>query len=201
VLLFTAVSLYPGGTVFAQQGPGSFWLNFLCDVTADVAVNGIPNPLGSAFAKAALVALGCGLFCFWLLLPSVLGRRGFAARVAQSLGLASLFGLALAPFTGGRAHVIAVLGSAVPAMAAGAWGVVASWKHPQSRLAAVVSTATVVAALVDAALYVDSYLHTPRVVVLALPVMQKVALLGTIGWMALVAGAGLRLTSRRPGTA
>jgi hypothetical protein len=187
-----AVVLYPGGTVFARQGPGSFWLNFLCDVTADVAVNGLPNPRGSACAKAAMVAFGCGLACFWSLLPRVLSRQGVAARAAQFLGLASLFGLALAPFTEGRSHVVAVMGSSIPAMLAGGWGVVATWKHAQSRLAIATSSATVLAALVDAVLYVDSYLHTPRVVVPALPVLQKVALLGTITWMALVARTGLR---------
>jgi hypothetical protein len=191
-LLALGVWLYPGGTVFKPQGAGSFWLNFLCDVTAAVALNGVGNAAGSACAIAAIATIGVGLGCFWSLLPQLLRRDDRTIRVARALGWLSLLGLGLAPFTTGRAHVLAVLGGAFPGLVAGSLATMAVWREPADHVLRTVSAGTILAAFIDACLYVQSYLHAPRVVVPALPVLQKVALLFLLAWMSMLALRGLR---------
>jgi len=61
VLFVLAVLEYPGGTDWDPRARGHhFWLNYLCDLTRSVALDGEPNPVGSVLAQAGTVSCRCG---------------------------------------------------------------------------------------------------------------------------------------------
>src|SRR5260370_5416135 len=72
VLLVLAIASYPGGTSFDRSAPGHDLLrNFLCDLTAPVALNGAANPRGATLASLAILLLGVALILFWWTLAGV----------------------------------------------------------------------------------------------------------------------------------
>src|SRR5262249_39586691 len=75
-LLGAAMCAYPGGTHWDRAAPGhDFWRNYLCDLARTVALNGAPNPLGSALARAAMASLAVAIGLFFWVLPALLGAR------------------------------------------------------------------------------------------------------------------------------
>ena len=96
-LLSLAIAGYPGGTSFDRGARGhDVWRNFVCDLTAPVALNGVANPQGAALASLALLGLGVALALFWwhlsaLAVPSVRTRR-----VVRVAGLVSSLALIMA---------------------------------------------------------------------------------------------------------
>jgi hypothetical protein len=213
-LLGVAMARYPGGSALDPASVGhSFWFNFLCDLTNDVAVNGQSNRVGSSFARAAMIALSTALGCFWLILPALFRARrrlGFTIRIAGSLSVA---GLVTVPLADGLMHVVAVFASSVPALVAGTLGTIGmlrasappplramdaspslspspSPSHSPCGIPALLpwlALATVTASLADSVLYARSYLIEPRVIAPALPLFQRVALLCMLALMAAVA--------------
>ena len=72
LLLIPAMRAYPGGTSWDPASSGhDFWLNYLCDLTRSVALNGQPNPAGAALAQGAMGLLALGLLPFWWVLPQL----------------------------------------------------------------------------------------------------------------------------------
>lgn len=68
-LLCFSMAVYPGGNAWNTRADGNdFWLNYLCDLARTVARNGQANPLGSALARAGMLALASAFApFFWLL--------------------------------------------------------------------------------------------------------------------------------------
>src|SRR5688500_12205584 len=160
VLLVTAMTRYPGGTVLDPQSVGhSFWVNFLCDLTSGTAVNGRSNQ-AALLARSGLVSLGLALCGFWLLLPVAFSSRGGRATAAaiRILGLLSILGLMLAPVARGKAHVAAVFASCVPALVAGVLGMIGTVRHAGAPLLSGLATASVMAAAAGSLMYARSYL-------------------------------------------
>ncbi|MEA2700576.1 MAG: hypothetical protein QOI66_4847 [Myxococcales bacterium] len=199
-MLAAAMAVYPGGTALEPGAVGhSFWRNFLCDLTQNVAVNGSPNHPGAGLACGALAAFGVAVGCFWWLLPAVLegrcnSRWALAIRV---LGAVSLLGLVAVPVVNGPAHMVAVFASSVPGLAAAVLAMVACARAGVWPLV-VLAVATVGAATIDSVLYAHSYMIHPRVVGPALPAFQRLALMALLVWMVATAvRAGVSAGGRR----
>jgi uncharacterized membrane protein len=191
-LLATAMLRYPGGTALDPLSPGhSFWFNFLCDLTGDVAVNGRPNP-GGSLARAAMIAFCVALACFWIVLPSRFRDRRRISTATKTFGVVSVLGLAAVPLATGLAHIAAVFASAIPALCAGVLGLIGTLKYMKSKALAALASATIAAGALDSVLYACSYLVHPRIVSPALPLFQRIATLLMLAWMAAVATSSLQ---------
>lgn len=186
--LIVAMALYPGGTALDHQQPGhSFWFNFLCDLTSPMAVNGTANRVGSAFARVAMGALAVALGTFWLVLPWLFKERralGAALRIAGTL---STVGFAVVPLASGALHRVAIFTAVIPAIVAGALGIVGMFGQRDRRAFVALPIATLVASIVDAVLYATSFATEPRIVSPALPAGQRIAVSLMLAWMATTA--------------
>jgi len=195
--LVVAMRLYPGGSAIEPHAAGhSFWLNFVCDLTGNVAANGRPNPVGSVVGRAGISTFAATLIPFWLLLPATFfstnGTRWRGATPLRATGVVSALGLATVPFATGGLHAWAVYAAALPGIAAGALGLVGTLKFVRSRLVVTLLCGAIGAAVVDSALYAQSLMTHPRVVIPALPATQRIAFLLIVAWMVTVAVRGFK---------
>lgn len=190
VLYATAIVLYPGGTWFDRSAPGYDLLrNFVCDLTQPIALNGQANP-GSFFGKASMLAFDAGLSLNFLGALRLGTPTPRMARVVRVLAALSFVGIAAVPLLPslvfGSLHTIAVLGGAIAGLFAGGFSVAVLRRSPYRRVAnlGIVMFAT---AFLDAAIYAWSIGAgtTP----LALPVIQRLALVLILAWLASVGAA------------
>jgi hypothetical protein len=195
-----AMRVYPGGTWWNVTAVGhSFWQNYLCDLTQPVAIDHVPNPLGSMLGRTAMLVLVAGLFPFWAAVPLLfVGPR--LARLVRMLGFVSMIGVVgvvLLPSSRfGQLHGILVVLAGVPGLSAAVLTVAGLLQAlPQFRLAAWLGVAMLLFALVDFTAYtghlIAGGLGTP-----ILPALQKVALLLLIAWMLSVSIALTRAQAR-----
>jgi hypothetical protein len=187
-----AMALYPGGTWWDPHTQGArFWQNFLCDLEWSVALDGVPNPVGSHLAQAAMVVLVLGLLPFWWAVPRVAGERGLLGAAVRVLGAASVAGCLAVAFMPserfGSLHGAAVVVAALPGLTAAVLAVAILLRgEPPPRVAGPLGLAMLAAAVGDFALYVHTLLTGgpgPPV----LPAAQKIALLLLLAWMLAVA--------------
>ena len=176
-----AAALYPGGTWMDRSTPGhSFWGNFLCDIARDQALDGRPHP-GAPWGRAAewVLVLALGLF-FWVA-PALVEprRRRWTIRL---LGAVATLGLALVPVTYGVPHALALIAGAGPGFAATLL-VLRGLRHRPvlSRLGAL---ALGLSGL-ELALFLGFHERFGATTVpLAVPAVQRLALLAAVAWMA-----------------
>ncbi len=183
VLEGVAMALYPGGTWWEPAAHGHrFWQNFLCDLTWRVALNGQDNRVGAVFAQAAMLVLVGGLASFWWLV----GRQ---VRLVRPLGLVSVaatVGVTLMPSERfGAVHGATVMVAAVSGLTAAVLAAVGQRRIGRKRAAAL-GFAVLGAGAVDLVLYTWTYASGGPGPI-ALPAIQKVALLLLITWMGVVA--------------
>jgi hypothetical protein len=207
-LEIAAMSLYPGGTWWDATTRGHrFWENFLCDLEWQVALNKVPNPVGSRLAMGAMVVLVVGLGSFWVGLPRVFEARAPRGTSAvRWLGITSTVGalaVVLMPSDRfGALHGATVLTAGVPGILAAALAIrVLAVGEPRPRVGAWTGAAMLAFAFVDFALYAWHFLTHTEGTILG-PALQKVALILLLAWMILVAmrvgGVG-GLRPQRPG--
>ncbi len=176
---------YPGGNWVDPDAVGySLLANFLCDIARDMAVNGRHNP-GAAWGRAAEWAFIAALCLFWWMVPAVLEGKGAGRRV-RVLGTLATLGLLLAPVTRGVPHGVALVSGAGPGFAAAVLVVRGLRHRPGLALLGVVS---LLLAAVELGLYL-TFREAPLPV--AVPAMQRFALLAAVAWMAGCAFAVLR---------
>jgi hypothetical protein len=175
---------YPGGRWVDPDAPGhSLWANFLCDIARDMAVNGRHNP-GAPWGRAAEWAFVAALCLFWWMVPALLeGRAGGRVR---ALGTLATLGLLLVPVTSGVPHALALLAGAGPGFAAAALAVHGLRHRPGLAL---LGAAALLLAALELGLYL-TFRQAPLPV--AVPAMQRLALLAGVAWMAGCAVAVLR---------
>ena len=189
LLIVLAMRAYPGGTDWAAAAPGhDFWLNYLCDLTRGVALNGAANPLGSKLAQAGIVALALGLLPLWWLLPHLFpshARLGSAVRVLGSTAAAGTIAVVLMPSDQfGRLHAFAIVLACPPGLAAALLAVVGlAREERRPRVAAGIGATMLLTAAIDFVLYLG-YLGTTGP--MAVAVLERVALLLLLAWMACV---------------
>jgi hypothetical protein len=187
-----AMALYPGGTWWDSHTRGArFWENYLCDLEWSVALDGLPNPVGSRLALAATLVLVLGLLPFWWTVPRVAGETrllGRLVRVLGALNVAGTIAVALMPSERfGSLHGAAVVVAALPGLGAAVLAVALLLRgEPPPRVAGALGAAMLAASVADFVLYVRTLIAGgpgPR----ALPAVQKVALLLLLAWMLAVA--------------
>jgi hypothetical protein len=198
-LLAIAMNVYPGGTALDPRAPGhSFWLNFLCDLTAPAARNGVANPVGSLAARAAMLSLSLALGVTWWLEPARLDgrpRARVAIRVAGSLCVASLL---VVPLTDDTVHMVSIFIAAAAGLVAGIVTIVAHLRAGGPRRRWLPLTAVLAFTATDAYFYARAVASRPRVVPPALPALQRVAGLLAVAWMLTVAVDILSGRARSP---
>jgi hypothetical protein len=189
-----AAAQYPGGTWMDRSAPGhSFWGNFLCDIARDPALDGSPHP-GAPWGRAAEWALVMALGLFFWVAPALVEplRRRWTIRL---LGAVATLGLVLVPVTSGVPHALALIAGAGPGFAATVL-VLRGLRHRPVlwRLGAL---ALALSGL-ELALFLGFHERFgARTVPLAVPAVQRLAVLAAVAWMAGCAMAVLRARPAR----
>lgn len=90
-ILITISSIYyPGGSEHNPQATQYSWNeNYMCDITASVATNGLPNDFAPV-AVAAMLFITGGIAFFFYLLPYWLSITGLWGIVIRWLGISSM---------------------------------------------------------------------------------------------------------------
>jgi len=172
-----AMALYPGGTFMDPSAVGHrFWGNFLCDLARQPAVGGRPNT-ALPWGTAALCLLFLAGGAFWLAVPSLFRSRG-AARFVLAAGVLSTVALMSLPLGATRTgHLVGVLCGAGPGLAAAS---VTLWALRTRRALFALGAVAALLCAADVVLYVH-YFHD---IVLAVPLVQRLALLTGVSWIA-----------------
>jgi hypothetical protein len=191
-----AAASYPGGTWMDRATVGhSFWANFLCDIARDPALDGRPHPAarwGRAAEWALILALG--LF-FWIApeLVEPVRRR----RTIRLLGVVAMLGLLLVPVTGKVLHALALIAGAGPGFAATLLVLRGLRRRPVLAWLGVLSLGL---SGLELALFLGFHERFGATrVPLAVPAVQRLAVMAAIAWMGGCAVAVLR--SQASGTA
>lgn len=180
-----AAASYPGGTWMDRSTVGhSFWANFLCDIARDPALDGRPHP-AAAWGRAAEWALVLALGLFFLIAPALVrpARRGRTIRV---LGVVAMLGLLLVPVTEKVPHALALIAGAGPGFAATVL-LLRGLRH-RPVLAWLGLLALGLSGLELALFLGFQERFGATAVPLAVPAVQRLAVLAAIAWMG---GSGL----------
>jgi hypothetical protein len=156
-----------------------------------VALDGEPNPFGSALARAAMSILALGFAPFFLSLPSLFparARLGFAIRLLGCVGALGAVAVGLLPNDRfGDVHFYLILSSGVPCLAASALAVFGLARGgPSLRAAAVGGGAMLAVSAIDLGIYLAQQSAAGPAPV-ALPVLERCATILVLAWMYLVA--------------
>lgn len=196
-LLAASMAVYPGGHSWDPHAVGhDFWRNFLCDLDRHTALDGTPNPLGAALGRAAMLVLAAGLLPFFGRLAALAPnarRLGLAMRVAATVAVAAVPAVVFVSGDRyGRLHAVAVVVAGVPGLLACGLAVLALLLDRSApRRVAWTGAAALAVGVVDFALYAAS-LSEPGSGHVVVAVLERLANLGLLAWMALAAGSTLR---------
>jgi hypothetical protein len=191
-LFVASIHAYPGGTAWNPASRGhDFWHNYLCDLTRATALDGTPNPVGSKLARSAMSVIALGFAPFWWLLPRLFPRRrrlGWTVRALGAVSVAGAIAVSNLPsdhFAGIHSYAIAIGG--VPGFAAAVLSVVAlALDERAPRVTAWFGALALAVGAVDYTLYVrQGWLPGPGPIAIA--ILERVALLLVLAWMAVVA--------------
>jgi hypothetical protein len=200
-----AIALYPGGTWWDRGAVGhSFTHNFLCDLMQSQALNGEPAPVGSFLARIGMAVMLVGLVAFYAQIARLETPISRAGRVAERAGLVACgLGFAVPIITSDLSrsgHLVAVVSAFLPSFVATIAAAIVCLRAPSvslsMRAAAVVTLAS---GALDGFGYLFVYtspalglvpesVQTRIWIGEALPLLQRIATLGLIVWVA-VTGA------------
>ena len=205
-----SIALYPGGTWFNRRAEGhSFWQNFLCDLMQTRALNGEEAAAGSVFARVGTVVILIALAAFFAQIARFeepVSRWGRLARGAGVMACVLGFAVPLVPSDLFRdAHVVAVVCAFIPSLVALIAASVVCFRAPGvPRWLVALAWLTLGAGSLDGILYCLAYAQSYDLIPpfqrwllnRSLPVFQRVATLGLLGWLAAV-GVHTTVSSRR----
>lgn len=184
-----AAARYPGGTWMDRTTEGhSFWGNFLCDIARDPALDGRLHP-GAAWGQAAEWALVLALGLFFWIAPALVEPRRRRGTI-RLLGTVATLGLLLVPVTTKVPHALALIAGAGPGFAATL--LVLRGLRQRPALGRLGLLALGLSGLELALFLGFSERFGATSVPLAVPAVQRLALLAAIGWMGACALAVLR---------
>jgi hypothetical protein len=193
VLIGMAMIAYPGGTSWDTATRGhDFWLNYLCDLERQTALNGESNLVGARLAQVAMFLLGMAAAPFWWSMPRLFaGGRGLSIAV-RSLGTASICGMVGVVFFPsdrfGGLHPFLMALAGAPGLTAAGCSIVGLARR--ERIAAMIGGAALLVAAADFAFYAVQLSGTGAGP-MAVAVLERVALMLILAWMGVVAW-GLR---------
>jgi uncharacterized membrane protein len=192
---------YRGGNWFDKNAvEHDFWLNFLCDLTRDVGING-QHVAGARLGQIGLSTMLAALIPFWLLLPRLFPDRPRLGAIVRVAGVVSAAGALIVPLVPsdavGDLHGYLVVATAVPgvlAFALGVTGLVMGRRAPRWLLGLAIATLAVAAA--------DAILFTHHVITVnqahpALAILQRLATLLVLALMTAVSVRALRPEGHR----
>lgn len=188
VLIGLAMHAYPGGTAWDVTTHGhDFWQNYLCDLERQIALNGAANTTGARLAQAAMLALASGAAPFWWTIARLFVYVPLRAPVRWMGGLSTvaIVGVAALPsdrFPSIHPSLLALGG--IAGLFAASCSVLGLLRR--ERVAALVGATTFVVSAVDLLLYAWS-LRSGGNAPVAVAVLERVALLLALAWMAIVA--------------
>ncbi|HEY1335195.1 MAG TPA: hypothetical protein VGF31_13125, partial [Myxococcaceae bacterium] len=175
-----AAASYPGGTWMDRSTVGhSFWANFLCDVARDPALDGRPHP-AAVWGRAAEWALVLALGVFFWIAPALVQpeRRG---RTIRLLGVVAMLGLLLVPVTEKVPHALALIAGAGPGFAA---TLLLLGVLRQRLVLAWLGVLALGLSGLELALFLGFHERFGATAVpLAVPAVQRLAVLAAIAWM------------------
>ena len=176
-----AAAEYPGGTWMDSSTVGhSFWGNFLCDIARTPALDGRPHP-GAPWGRVAEWALVLALGLFFVLAPALVDPPSIRKSI-RVLGLVAAISLALVPVTSGGPHAMVLLLGAGPGFIGTLRLLSGFRRRPVLHLLGRVS---LVLAVLELGLFLGfSERFGVRRVPLAVPLVQRLALLAAVAWMA-----------------
>ena len=191
-LLAVAMHRYPGGTEIDPHCVGhSFWLNFLCDLTGEQALNGAPNG-GHAFARAAMMAFAFGMGAFWLILPAEFSGHRALATVVRGGGAISVLGFLSVPIAPGAWHAVAVFMAAIPGVVAASVGFYATVRFVSDKVLLAGAFGSLTATVIDSILYAARVMDDYRSCPPALPIFQRLTLIFVMVWAGATALRAIR---------
>jgi hypothetical protein len=181
-LLGLAMHKYPGGTEIDPHCVGhSFWLNFLCDLTGDQALNGEPNG-GRTFARGAMMAFSFGLGAFWLILPAEFSGHRAISAVVRVAGAVSVLGFLSVPVAPGPWHAVAVFMAAIPGVVAATVGLYATVRFVRNKVLLAGAFGSLAATIIDSIMYAARVMNDYRSCPPALPIFQRLTLIFVLVW-------------------
>lgn len=184
-----AAAGYPGGTWMDRSTVGhSFWANFLCDIARDLALDGRPHP-AAAWGRASEWALVLALGLFFWIAPALVepARR---RRTIRLLGVVAMLGLLLVPVTEKVPHALALIAGAGPGFAATLLVLRGLRRRPVLVWLGVLSLGL---SGLELGLFLGFRERFGATAVpLAVPAVQRLAVLAAIAWMGGCAVAVLR---------
>ncbi|HSO38252.1 MAG TPA: hypothetical protein VLT33_37245 [Labilithrix sp.] len=198
VFFVLAARAYPGGTHFDHASRGhDFWRNTLCDVARTMAIDGRPNASACTLARVAMITLALGLGVLFAALPRLFPARPRLGTCVRLLGAATVpFAVAVVLLPTdrfGHLHGVAIVLAGTLGLSAlllALAGLFAEARAPRHVVSLGVITMSVAA--VDFALYVVEF-ASQGPAQLAVPVLERLATLLVLAWMAAVARAVHRL--------
>jgi hypothetical protein len=200
-LFAVAADAYPGGTHFDHARVGhDFWRNTLCDVARTVALDGQPNPVGYALARAAMTTLALGLGVLFVALPSLFDATPGGARLIRVLGVTTVpcaIAVVLLPTDRFSAlHALAIVLAGTLGLATAVLVMAGMLADPRAPRPVVVAGALALGiASADFVLYVGE-LTSGGPAQVSVAVLERLATVAVLAWMAAAAGA-LRGRARR----
>lgn len=192
-----AAASYPGGTWMDRATVGhSFWANFLCDIARDPALDGRPHP-AAVWGRSSEWALVLALGLFFWIAPALVepARRRRTIRV---LGLVAMLGLLLVPVTEKVPHALALIAGAGPGFAATLLLLRGLRQRPVLAWLGALSLAL---SGLELALFLGFHERFGATAVpLAVPAVQRLAVLAAIAWMGGCAVAVLQASRTAAGS-
>lgn len=181
-LLALAAAAYPGGHEWDPHAEGFHpGRNFWSDLLAPAARNGEPNGRSALLATWALRVFAAVLPVFWWLVPRLLPARRPLKWSVRALGLAAAaFAATVAPGALRLPHPFAILGSALPGLAALVLSAAAMPARSALRRLGLAAAGVIGAA-------VGVYVLNPAIewrLLWALPPLQLIATAALVLWMA-----------------
>ncbi len=201
-----AIAAYPGGSWADAGAEGfTFWVNYWCDLLRSVGMDGRPNAAAAFLARLAFFALAASLVGFWVAVGPLFAstRSARVVLVVGSLASLTTVSMALAPYDSYRVlhSVLSLLAGGLGFAAAAPVIVTTARSFPRAWACRAAGVAFVLTGGANGVVYAMLVVQGGGDSV-ALPVIQKLATLGLLAWMAttlmLVSDARTRAATRGP---
>jgi hypothetical protein len=191
-LLAGSMAVYPGGTQWDRTTHGNdFWRNYVCDLARTVALDGAPNPMGSALARGAMALLSLALLQMWWRLPVLFPARTVLAGCVRALGSLAVAGslvvVALPADQFSDVHGAAIVAAGAPGLIAALVAVRGAALHePTPRWVTLIGATALGASIIAFVIYLRQF-FVPGPGPVAGAVFERLALIALVTWLFAVA--------------